>query len=241
MALIKRQSGMIKDFDVHPIQAGILRELLFVTTAGFGELNKKKISTDLFSFHLKQLINWRLVLKDDTKYCLTQKGKEFANRFDTDKNEVEKQAKVAVLIVVSKKEGTEVYYLLQQRLKQPYYGYWGFVTGKLKWGETILEGARRELIEETDLDGELKIAGVKHKMDYDQIGNILEDKYFWVISVSQTRGELVADFEGGKNSWMSREEIEKQTKLFDGVIESLEMAESKKFGMSENKYKVQGY
>ncbi|MBI2464528.1 NUDIX hydrolase [Candidatus Shapirobacteria bacterium] len=232
---------MIKDFDVHPIQAGILRELLFVTSAGFGQLNKKKISTDLFSFHIRQLANWKLLTKIDTKYSLTAKGKEFANRFDTEENEVEKQAKVAVLIVVSKRIGSKRLYLLQQRLKQPYYGFWGFVTGKLKWGETILEGARRELIEETDLDGEFKIAGIKHKMDYDQEGNILEDKYFWVISVTQIKGELVADFEGGKNVWMTRREIEERADLFDGVLESLDMAMGDKFEMSEQKYKVGGY
>lgn len=232
---------MIKDFDVHPIQAAILRELLFVTEAGFGQLNKEKMGTDLFSFHLKQLINWKLVSKNGMKYSLTTKGKEFANRFDTEKVEVEKQAKVTVLLVISKSEGNETYYLLQQRLKQPYFGYWGFVTGKLKWGETILEGARRELIEETDLGGDLKIAGIKHKMDYDQNGNILEDKYFWVISVNNIKGELLSEFEGGRNVWMSREEISKQTELFDGVLESLDMATSNQFGLSETKYQVKGY
>lgn len=76
---------MIKDFDVHPIQANILRELLFVTNGSFGKLNKNKIGSDSFSFHLKQLINWGLVEKTEGKYHLTTRGKEFANRFDTDK------------------------------------------------------------------------------------------------------------------------------------------------------------
>jgi len=232
---------MIKDFDVHPIQAGILRELLFVTEAGFGQLNKKKVGTDLFSFHLKQLIGWKLVAKTGTKYSLTTKGKEFANQFDTDKIEVEKQAKVAVLIVISKSTGSEINFLLQQRKKQPYFGYWGFVTGKLRWGETILEGAKRELVEETGLSAELRIAGIKHKMDYDQNGNILEDKYFWVILATETKGELMTEFEGGTNVWMSKEKIESQTQLFDGVIESLDMAMKNDFKMSETKYKVKGY
>lgn len=49
------------------------------------------------------------------------------------------------------------------------------------------------------------------------------------------------EFEGGRNKWMTREEIEGQANLFDGVIESLEMAGCKGFVMSENKYKVRGY
>ena len=232
---------MIKDFDVHPIQASILRELLFVTSAGFSELNKKKLGTDLFSFHLKQLMNWGLLEKIDSKYCLSTKGKEFANRFDTDKVEVEKQAKVAVLIVCIKQIDNTKYYLLQQRLKQPYYGYWGFVTGKLKWGETILEGAGRELMEETGQSGELVVVGIKHKMDYDQTEKLLEDKYFWIIRADKLRGECLEIFEGGKNSWMTREEIERQDNLFDGVVESLEMVEGKMFQLDERKYKVKGY
>ena len=232
---------MIKDFDVHPIQASILRELLFVTTAGFSQLNRKKLGTDLFSFHLKQLTNWGLVEKQDRLYHLSTKGKEFANRFDTDKVEVEKQAKEAVLIVCCKAAKGKNYYLLQQRLKQPYYGHWGFITGKLKWSETILEGAQRELLEETGLKGKLKIAGIKHKMDYDPSGKMLEDKFFWIIKASQLKGKFTEIFEGGQNKWLTRERIEHQSNLFDGVIESLEMIEGSQFLLKEIKYQVKGY
>jgi 8-oxo-dGTP pyrophosphatase MutT (NUDIX family) len=233
---------MIKDFDVHPIQANILRELLFVTKGSFGELNKNKVGTDLFSFHLKQLIGWGLVEKKDGKYSLSTRGKEFANRFDTDKVEVEKQGKVAVLIVVTRDGQNGKEYLIQQRRKQPSFGYWGFITGKIRWGETILEGATRELMEETDLRASLKICGVKHKMDYDQNGKILEDKYFWVIAATEVVGEMMEEFEGGRNAWMTREEIINLDKQFDGVVESMEMTKNGAiFGLSENKYNVRGY
>lgn len=136
--------------------------------------------------------------------------------------------------------GTE--YLIQQRRKQPYFGFWGFITGKIKWGETILEGAQRELMEEADLRAELKIYGIKHKMDYDQDKRILEDKYFWIIRATEIVGETMEQFEGGKNEWMSREEIVKLNKLFDGAIESMEMVEEgSTFKLSENKYEVHGY
>ena len=50
-------------------------------------------------------------------------------------------------------------------------------------GITPLQAARRELKEETGLEGKLELVGVKHKMDYSQKGNLLEDKYFFVFPI----------------------------------------------------------
>lgn len=228
--------------DIHPIQGEILCQMLFVKTASFSELNKRKLPSDQFSFHLRQLTDLKYLEKNILgKYLLTTKGKEYANTFDTDKAEIEKQAKIGALIVVNKMVNGKKYFLMQQRLKQPYYGFWGFITGKIKWGETIEEGAQREFKEETGMVGDMELAGLKHKMDYNQLGELLEDKYFLLIRAGKLRGKLMEEFEGGRNKWMTREEIEGQANLFDGVIESLEMAGCKGFVMSENKYKVRGY
>ena len=56
-------------------------------------------------------------------------------------------------------ENSEGKFLAQQRLKQPFYGFWGRPTGKVGWGETILETAARELMEETGLTADLRVAG----------------------------------------------------------------------------------
>ncbi|KAL3918280.1 MAG: hypothetical protein SGILL_004314 [Bacillariaceae sp.] len=45
------------------------------------------------------------------------------------------------------------HYLLIQRGKAPNAGKWSFPGGRLEWGESALEGAQRELAEETSFEG----------------------------------------------------------------------------------------
>ncbi|WP_171175704.1 NUDIX hydrolase [Ruegeria sp. HKCCD8929] len=44
--------------------------------------------------------------------------------------------------------------LLAQRGKQPDFGLWGFPGGHVEWGETVMQAARRELLEETGIVAE---------------------------------------------------------------------------------------
>ncbi|HVI69534.1 MAG TPA: NUDIX domain-containing protein [Magnetospirillaceae bacterium] len=199
---------------VHQAQVDILHVLLFKPDAAFAELQKASgLSSDHFTFHIKQLLEQDLIAKNPKgHYHLTRKGKEFANRFDTDARTVERQPKVAVCLVIARDDGKEI---VQQRLKQPYYGYWGRPTGKIRWGETIIAGAARELLEETGLTADLVFDSIYHKMDYNQkTGELLEDKIFFVVNGTHPRGELIEAFEGGRNTWMTREEYAAQSLSF---------------------------
>jgi DNA-binding HxlR family transcriptional regulator len=132
--------------EIHPIQARILRTMLFREKSRFVDLNTLKLPTDHFNFHLKQLLALGLIVKSpDNRYCLTAKGKEFANRLDTDQIVLERQAKISIVVCGVRKSGRTRQYLVQQRLKQPSYGFYGFVSGKIKWGETVSETAARAL------------------------------------------------------------------------------------------------
>ncbi len=204
------------DKELHPAHVAILHVLLFRPDARFAELQKaSELSSDHFNFYLKQLLDEDFVTKNDRgAYHLTQKGKEFANRFDTDERKVERQPKVAVCLMIRRDDDKQ---LLQQRLKQPYYGYWGRPTGKIRWGETILEAAARELMEETGLEADLEFEEVYHKMDYNKdTGELLEDKIFFTIAGTNARGKLIETFEGGRNAWMTQEEYEAQSLSFGG-------------------------
>jgi len=227
---------MSYEASAHDAQMAILRHLLLSPGAGFAELQKNTdLTSDHFNFHIKKLVDVGYVeKKDNGHYVLTRAGKEYANRMDTDDKVIEKQPKLSVVLVIERADGKV---LQQERLKQPYYGFWGFATGKIRWSETVLEAAARELMEETGLEADLREAGVFHKMDYDkETGEFLEDKYFMIVHGTNPRGELIEDDEGHHNEWLSLEEVLKKEKVFESIPETAALAQQGGFHFVENKY-----
>ncbi len=222
---------------MHEIQTKILKELLFKPVAKFSDLNVTDMTNDHFTFHIKRLVELELVQKTDSGYELSVSGKEFANRMDTDALALERQAKTTVLLVCIKNNK----YLVQQRLKQPYFGFHGFISGKTRWGETVSETAIRELAEETGLTGVPQFIGMRHKMDYSVLGELLEDKFFFVTKFVNPTGKLIENYEGGKNIWLTEKDILKLPNLFPDMAEFLTLYKSKTFFFSERKYKVDKY
>ncbi len=230
--------------ELHPIQASILRVLMYKPKARFSDLNVEGLSSDHFTFHVKKLLEMELIEKtDESSYCLTRSGKEFTNRFDTDVKQIvlERQAKIGVSIICTRGEEGKTEYLIQQRLKQPYYGFYGFVTGKVRWGESVHDTAARELKEETGLSATLQLVGIEHKMDYSEEGELLEDKYFFIFRGTTANGKLVEQFEGGRNAWYSRSEVGKLPEVFGDVEEILDVIMKGEFGFIERKFTVSKY
>jgi DNA-binding transcriptional ArsR family regulator len=137
---------MSHEVNIHAAQTNILRELLFHPHATFAQLQKPTgLSSDHFNFHISRLTELGLVEKlNRGQYALTPKGKEYANRLDTDNNTVERQPKIAVILAVERSVDGQRQILFQERLKNPYFGFWGLPTGKMLWGETVDETAARE-------------------------------------------------------------------------------------------------
>lgn len=204
----------------HPVQTAILRHLLFAPSAGFAALQTlTDLTSDHFTFHVKKLMAEGYVKKTKEGYVLSAKGKEYANRMDTDENEIEKQPKVSIAITLERVgQNGEREFLFQQRKKHPYYDFWGRVGGKMRWGETVLEAAERELKEETGLAATFEYRLLYHKRDFNkQNGELLEDKIFLCVYANEYRGELIEVFEGGINRWMTEEEFHEQPKQFSSV------------------------
>lgn len=227
---------MSYEASAHAAQMKILRHLLLSPHAGFAELQKQTaLTSDHANFHIKKLVEEGFMAKNaDDKYVLTRMGKEYANRMDTDDNVIEKQPKLSVALIIENDEGK---YLAQQRLKQPYFGFWGRPTGKIRWGETMLEAAERELLEETGLVADLSVAGFYHKMDYDkETGDLLEDKVFVLIYGTSPRGDLIIDDEGHHNEWLDDTELQARGTVFQSVPDITKMATRNAANFMEHKY-----
>lgn len=216
---------MSYEIKIHEAQIAILRELLFHPSAGYAELQKPTgLSSDHFNFHISRLVELGYVEKPRKgHYKLSQKGKEHANKLDTDAHTIERQPKVSVVLIVQNNE-VPTKYLVQQRLKNPYYGFWGRLGGKVRWGETFEDAARREFKEETGLDGIFRFRVMCRKLDYKKrTKELLEDKVFIIMEAISYSGTMVEQFEGGRNAWMTQDDLLKQTKRFETAYEFVDL------------------
>lgn len=118
-------------------------------------------------------------------------------------------------------ENSEGKFIFQERHKQPYYGYWGFPTGKIRWGETMIEATARKLMEETGLSATLRVVSFHHKLDYDENNEMLEDKYLVLVHGVDPRGEMLTETETHTNHWLTPDEYRRLDKRFGDIDETL--------------------
>jgi 8-oxo-dGTP pyrophosphatase MutT (NUDIX family) len=229
------------EIKIHEFQISILRELLFKQHARFRDLKKVDITNDHFSFHLKHLLQEGLIIKKNGLYSLSDEGKEFANRMDTDALKIERQAKLAIAIHAIRYHNNVKEYLIHQRLKEPFYGWHGSHSGKIRWGETPLIAAKREFLEETGLSGNFKLKAIAHYHHFHKDGRLLEDKYFWVYKVTNLKGKLKKEVPEGKNIWMNEKEFRKHKNVFATYDEMDEEMNSKKLLYIERPRVVESY
>ncbi len=218
----------VMEIKIHDFQISILKELLFLPGARFRDLKKFDVTNDHFTFHLNRLVSEGLVIKSNGRYTLSDTGKEFANRIDTETLKLERQAKVAVALHAVRYRNGVAEYLVHKRLKEPFFGWYGSHSGKVKWGETPLECAKREFLEETGLFGEFELKGIVHYLHNYIDGRLLEDKYFWVYKIKNVSGQLKEKVPEGENIWMTEVEFRKLKNTFATFDEMIEVIDSKK-------------
>jgi 8-oxo-dGTP pyrophosphatase MutT (NUDIX family) len=227
--------------NLNTIQTKILCSLLFNPKARFKDLNVEKLTTDAFSYHIKSLLNSGLIIKESNFYCLTIQGKMLAGKMDTVSKTIEKQPKVSVVIIPHQKINGVEKFLVQERTKEPYFGYWGFIAGKVKFGETLRETAARELLEESGMSGKARLCYEIHEMVYNKnTEEQLEDKFFHVMEVNKLAGKMI-DTSEGKSRMVTVEEFRKLSPKYHNEDDLLTWFLKKDFKFKEEKYYIEKF
>src|ERR1700694_1365083 len=111
---------------------------------------------------------------------------------------------VAVLAVVLRENRA----LIVQRAQQPNAGRWGFPGGVLELGETVAEGAMRELLEETGIVAEpAGWLNVHDAVSRDAEGRVQFHYVLIAVRGIWRSGEGVAADDAASVAWVSRAEI----------------------------------
>jgi predicted transcriptional regulator len=210
---------------LHKVRASILKSLRRTGPARFSALMKPTgLESDTFKFHLRHLVKLGYVTKlPPGEYELTPSGKELANTIDDANLVIQKQPKLSFLLVVARTSRNERQFLLQKRLRSPYFGYRSFITGPILWAESFEEAAGRELKKQAGLSAQFKVRTFCRKRDYlSGEGNLLEDKLFVVLEASDVHGQLTDEWSGGENAWMTLEALRNQPKTFSSDLEVVE-------------------
>ena len=114
--------------------------------------------------------------------------------------------------------------LLVERGKEPLKGYWSLPGGILEVGETLADGIRREIREETGLEVQpLSMFEIYERIMPDEVGR---PEYHYVLLDYMCRvvgGSLQAASDVSAVAWVAREDL-KQYRITEGTIGVVERA-----------------
>ncbi len=236
--------------ELHRLQTRVLYELAHHQARRFSELMAvTELTSDDFKFHLRKLIKLGLVIKDDDgAYQLTPVGKELANRFDYDQRVLKYQPKLTTAVYLRRtrpKTGASEY-LFQQRLRQPFYGWWGVIGEPVLWGESFEVAAARGLKEHTGLVADrLILKGFYRQRDQaDGTPTTLEDKLFVIMLAELDDLREPVNWQYAKNQWLSAAEAADQLHpIFDSCLTMLNLAKAPDLGYDEGiaSYPIEHY
>lgn len=204
------------------IENSVQREILSICSfiphgAKYSDLKPQstQIENDLYNYHLQYLVKNGYLEKKDSLYHLTQSGKSLVTNINHDTKTIATKYKVSVYLCPA----VDGKILLYKRLKQPQYGYTGFISGKMTYGENVLVAAKREFNEETNLQAEFTIIGNMRQIRKDAAGKVIEDGIFYVCYTDKVKGDLVEKGKEGEYFWVDLDRVSSLEKVFKPSFE----------------------
>lgn len=197
--------------NMHTIQKKILASCKFYNSgARYSNLKKTEMPNDKFNYHLQQLVQNEFLHKRNSKYYLSEKGKSLVTNLQEDSLTMKTNYKVSVYLVPI----VDGQVLLYKRLKHPQYGYVGFISEKMKYGENMLQAGKRGFKEETTLDADFTLVGNLRQIRKNEQGTVIEDGIFYVLFTDGVLGELREKSVEGEYFWKPIVDVPKVKKLF---------------------------
>lgn len=223
------------------IQSHIMLQLFMHPSLSFAQINTQHVPSDQFSYHLRQLVKHGLIHKDTTgAYALTDTGKTQAIMLDKQTMGFIRQGLLACRIIAPRTVQGQTEYLVQERTKVPYHGFIAEPGGKIHFGEDITQAGARALLFETGLKADLQAKGVVHFKDV-YSGEIVQDKYFFVLLASNLQGSVTTHGPTGRNTWMSLPDLAAHPRVHQGVTDMIAIAEAPGFGFTEANHITETY
>ncbi len=207
----------------------------------FSQMNVRKLPTDQFSYHLRQLQRAKLVEKlPDQTYRLTARGKLKAILLKPEGNEFIEQGFTAAVVVVTKEENGQKLFLVQERDKVPFKGLAAPPGDKVYYGESTQQAAERALLLQTGLKGGLELRAIWHIRDI-HAEEVVQDKYFYVYFTDQFEGQVKPTGITGSNRWVTYDDILHSKGMIPSAIDITTSVLSKDLTYHEKTYTVENY
>lgn len=195
----------------HAPQRAILLRLIHAPEMTFNELWAKEGASNKFAYHLHRLEEEELVHKNlNGRYCLTEEGRKLSAFVEGDTGN-KAEFPTPTVIILAKQNGK---YLCQKRLKEPFYGAWGFVSGKINFGYNLFECAQRNLLEESGLTANGWNLKAIEMVKTFEAGKLLHHHYLFYVETENPSGELKQRTHKAEHAWMTLEEYEQKANVF---------------------------
>ncbi len=201
----------------HKIQQSILLKLIHIPEASFTELLGDDRDSNKFAYHIGVLETKNLILKKDGRYSLSPEGRKLSAFIEGDTGTKAAFPTFAVVLII--KDGDRI--LTQRRLKEPFYGYWGLISGKINFGFNIEECAKRDIEEEAGITADnARLIGVNQAKTFED-DELLHHHIMFFVELTGISGTLKETTHKGENRWMTIEEFKTKERFPDPWLKTI--------------------
>lgn len=191
----------IKEMNIK--QKTILRKLVEINGQRFSELLRHFSYEDKFPYHLKYLLNKKLISKREGKYYLTKKGMKETSKFDT-KTLQDIEAPISAIIFLCKHEDKYwVFKHFAEDLNEKRHLY-TLASAKPLWGETLEISCKKEFLRKNGILADFKYRNTFHLINKTTDGDVLFDNVFLIFETELTKAQVK---QSKKGFWLTKEEI----------------------------------